>query len=112
MAEFLSNITTDVCSNTKITCPYCSSINENDSNFCYSCGGKLPHNDVEHVNSQENTARVEKINNVDDNHTLIKKHIEIHVPTIEVDEESIFAKDLPEWNIEPPQLPVRRVRGK
>ncbi|WP_029545864.1 zinc ribbon domain-containing protein [Selenomonas sp. AB3002] len=113
MAESLNDNETDMLKESnKIICPNCSSENESDWAFCYSCGTKLPNGNEEQSGTQINMAGMTVPQVAVNKYKPLKRHIEIHVPTIEVEEESVFAKDLPSWSIEPPQLPVRRVRDK
>lgn len=113
MTESLTDTTADILkAGNKIICPNCSSENESDSNFCYSCGTKLPRETSVQMGTQNNTMGVGVSQEPANKYKPLKKHIEINVPKTEEEEESIFAKELPSWNIEPPQLPVRRVRGK
>lgn len=84
-----------------IPCPSCNSANEPDSKFCYVCGTQLeapsPSADSSNLSlSKTNEAAFGSINS--------SLQVSAETP------KGIFAEGLPEWNLEPPQVVVRRRR--
>ena len=89
-ANFINSIT----DNTVIVCPKCGISNRNDSQVCSSCGAELTI--VQNVDTP-----VSVFQEVKD--SPIKRKTDKYVES-----SNTFAQGLPEWNIEPPQIVVRR----
>ena len=106
-AKSRANFINSIASGQNIPCPKCNTLNEADSKFCASCGTPLE-------KKTENTnvpfapvKKVEEEKKVVDNKEPVKKV----APIQEYEEsESVFAEGLPSWDIEPPQVMVRRKR--
>ncbi len=93
-AKSKANFINSVADGTTIPCPKCGSANKSDSKFCISCGIKLSVD----KNSQASSSDFVQVNE--------KK---APVNTFEyVEPNTVFAKGLPEWSVEPPQIMVRR----
>lgn len=94
-----------VAGGTKIPCPKCNLLNEPDSSFCFSCGTPLPGN-ISNVNA----ADVESFDKAEEQ-TMDAVSGEVFFPEVE-EEKSAFAQGLPSWDLEPPQVAIRRIRQK
>ena len=77
-----------------IPCPNCQKLNEPDSKFCEACGTRLVKPEEP---KPEATPAFEPVKK-----TEIKQEVVYHEP------ESVFAKGLPDWDMVPPQVMVRR----
>ena len=77
-----------------IPCPNCQKLNEPDSKFCEACGTRLVKPEE---TKPEATPAFEPVKK-----TEIKQEVVYHEP------ESVFAKGLPDWDMVPPQVMVRR----
>lgn len=92
-AKSKANFINSVAAGTNIPCPKCGTSNKADSKFCISCGEELvvPKTDKApaFTPAQETSAAPAKV----------AKYVEPN---------SAFAEGLPAWNIEPPQVMVRR----
>ena len=77
-----------------IPCPQCGAVNRNDGRFCAFCGAEL------NVSASTETA-VPAFQEVKEDGAQweSEKYME---------PKAAFAEGLPEWNIEPPQILVRR----
>lgn len=88
-ADFINS----VASGDNIPCPKCGTGNSADSKFCFSCGTKLTVSrsdaDKADVSAPANAA-------------ASQKDSECAEPN------NVFAQGLPEWNVEPPQVIIRR----
>lgn len=84
-AKTKANFINSVASGSQMECPKCGTVNEAGSNFCSTCGTVL----------EWSAPKVQP--------KTIEKYIE---------PESVFAKGLPAWSIEPPQVVVRRRRAQ
>ena len=89
-----------------IPCPNCQKLNEPDSKFCEACGTRLVKPEepkpeatpaFEPVKKEEPAPAFEPVKK-----TEIKQEVVYHEP------ESVFAKGLPDWDMVPPQVMVRR----
>lgn len=87
-AEFINTVT----STEKHTCPKCGASNANDSRFCITCGAKME-------------ALTEKKN---EEPAFEPVREATPPPAKYVEPSNAFAQGLPEWNLEPPQIMVRR----
>jgi len=105
-----------------IICPACKTVNEEDARFCISCGEKLEAQPAAAANEpvKDNPAAAPAFSPVKKPATVPrpadkkKPAFRIAEPEIEIDEEpvSVFAEGLPEWDIVPPQIMVRRKKKK
>ena len=91
-ADFINS----VAGGQKKTCPDCGALNDSDSVFCFSCGTKLEI--AENVNADtDETAQ-----------SGSELQLASAVPAEEPEEDSAFAQGLPDWDMVPPQVVVRR----
>lgn len=105
-AKSRANFINSIASGQKIPCPKCNTLNEEGSKFCESCGTSLEKK-PESDNVPFALAKEEEVKKDIDTQEPVKM-----VKTVEEyrEPESVFAKGLPAWNIEPPQVMVRRKR--
>lgn len=104
-AKSKANFINSVASGEEIVCPDCQTKNKMDSKFCIGCGKKLNEEkskvDAEvafaPISEELETKPVKEIEEMP-----VKKNFKY------VEPESVFAQGLPSWNIEPPQVMVRR----
>lgn len=89
-AKSRANFINSVASGQKIPCSKCDALNEADSKFCEACGAPL-----EAKNENKDAA--------------FAPLTEVATETY-INDKDVFADGLPEWNIEPPQVLVRRKR--
>lgn len=106
-AKSRANFINSIANGQNIPCPKCNTLNEADSKFCVACGTPLEKK-AEDINVPFVPVRkMEEEKEVIDNKEPVKKV----APIQEYKEpESVFAKGLPVWDIEPPQVMVRRRR--
>lgn len=90
-AKSKANFINSVASGANIPCPKCGTSNKPDSQFCGSCGEKFE-------KEQSNSSAIGSSKRNDNPNTDIKT----------VESKDVFAKGLPDWNIEPPMVLVRR----
>lgn len=84
-------------------CPLCQSGNNPDAVFCSVCGGGLKETKTNSGGTLPFTNVTEEIAATQEDIPYIKQSIpDYHEP------DNIFAKGLPEWSVEPPNLLVRR----
>lgn len=105
-----------------IICPVCKAMNDADAGFCTSCGEKLkketvpevpkPVRDVSAAAPAFQPARQAAAASQPTERR--RTAFRIAEPEVEVEEEpvSVFAEGLPDWDIVPPQIMVRRKRKK
>lgn len=106
-AKSKANFINSIAGGQNIPCPKCNNLNEADAKFCTSCGTKLVRKIEEDNVPVTPLKKVEKVKQFEDNKELVNQT----APVQEYKEpESIFAEGLPSWNIEPPQVMVRRKR--
>lgn len=91
-ASFINSMTND----SMISCSKCGTKNNSDSKFCLSCGAELD------VPQNESASAPAFPQHAEEPATAIPAS----APYIEP--ESVFAEGLPSWNVEPPQLIVKR----
>lgn len=92
-----------------LVCPACGVSNNSDSKFCVACGTQLEQ-------EKKNKPLIVKKEQESKNQTEILKKSEYikadiafsQVPQIVEEESNVFAEGLPEWDIIPPQVVVRR----
>lgn len=93
-AKSKANFINSVAAGKSIPCPRCGINNEADNKFCFSCGAEISvpqGSDIAPVFEQIK----EPVSSMEDN--------------VKFDEPcAVFAQGLPEWNVEPPQMVVRR----
>lgn len=93
-AKSKANFINTVASGAKVPCPKCGASNKSDSKFCFSCGAEI-------ISSQDATNNSPAFTPVQETAAPVKtsKYVEPN---------NVFAQGLPAWNIEPPQMMVRR----
>lgn len=92
-AKSKANFINAVASGTSVPCPKCVAANKSDSKFCISCGAEI------------------SISQEVQNNTSVFEPSKESAPTKTVkyvEPNNVFAKGLPDWSIEPPQVMVRR----
>ena len=129
-AKSKANFINSVAAGTAIPCPKCGTVNESDSRFCYSCGTELSVPQTpqvaapafEQIEEEETSAQVkekEAFAQIKEKETSVQvKEKEAFAQVMEkektvqvsryVEPKNVFAQGLPEWDIEPPQVMVRR----
>lgn len=103
-AKSRANFINSVASGQKIPCSKCNVLNEADSKFCEACGATLE------VNKEADNAAFAPLKKVADEVQGDIPKAPTRMAVTYVDDNNIFAEGLPEWNIEPPQVMVRRKR--
>ncbi len=83
-----------------IPCPSCNSANEPESRFCCVCGAQLP----APSSSADSSLSLSKTNEAAFGSINSSLQVSEQTP------KGIFAEGMPEWNLEPPQVVVRRRR--
>lgn len=98
----------------KRTCPACGANVIAQARFCAKCGFEMsPDTQSEAAEEPEVQVVVKKIHKTENNELeaagIIDKSKETAAVKVKYTEpENLFAKDLPEWSIEPPVVAVRR----
>lgn len=89
-ADFINSVATG----NSIPCPKCGTTNGGASKFCIVCGAELS-------TSQTSRTNAPAFGQVKEQEVPVKvsKYVEPN---------NVFAEGLPEWNIEPPHVMVRR----
>ncbi len=93
-AKSKANFINSVASGANVPCPKCGASNKTDSKFCISCGAEI-------------TAPQTAANNAPA-FASVKETIAPAKASRYVEPNNVFAQGLPAWNIEPPQVMVRR----
>lgn len=129
------NFINSVASGQKIPCPSCTTLNKPDALFCITCGIKLPVNGVGQIKGETMDLKEsrqqggqgivhEKVNAGKDENsgrqnpqpvTEDKKQAfrtVVSIASVEEGQISVFAQGLPAWDVVPPQIMVRRKRGR
>lgn len=103
-AKSKANFINSVANEQEVVCEGCGAKNKADSKFCIACGKEFTIVG-ESSNSTPAFAPVEEVST--DVATEAKP---VHTAKIEkyVEPQNVFAQGLPSWNIEPPQVMVRR----
>lgn len=93
-ADFINS----VAGRQKILCPNCNALNDSDSMFCFSCGTKLEIAEKANLNTNEAVQNGPAF------------QMAVSVPVEEQEDDNAFAQGLPDWDMVPPQVVVRRKR--
>ena len=101
-AKARANFINSVAGGQKIPCPKCNYLNESDSRFCAVCGTSLEKKEAE--------IPFAPIQKEEPKKEPVKEPVKMVVPQVVEEEKSVFAEGLPSWDIEPPQIMVRRKR--
>lgn len=88
------NFINSVAFGASVTCPKCKARNTSDSEFCIYCGTKIT---APQTTANSNTAFAPVKGKADSEKT--SKYVEPN---------NVFAQGLPEWDLTPPQVIVRR----
>lgn len=105
-----------------VICPNCGAKNKSDNRFCLSCGERLiakAEKSDKNDSAEPQTTLEEMVNTVKEESAFKqandmpfeKKEADSAPVKAEIQEAepmAAFAKGLPDWNIEPPQVVVRR----
>lgn len=83
-------------------CPKCNQLNSASAKFCRFCGQKLEEN----AQAAPEPVKVPEPVQTPSSAPVFEPVEERNEPV------SVFAEGLPDWNIEPPQIMVRRKRAK
>lgn len=118
-ASFINSVTPEA----GIKCPKCGADNKPENKFCLSCGSEMatiakaafeststaPANvktetkaAFESVGANNSTKEIKDVKEVKENPTVAKDYTKYIEPN------DTFARGLPEWSLEPPQMPIRR----
>lgn len=93
-AKSKANFINSVASGANVPCPKCGASNKGDSKFCFSCGAEI-------ISSQAAVNNSPAFAPAKETATPIKT-------SRYVEPDNVFAQGLPAWDIEPPQVMVRR----
>ena len=125
-AKSKANFINSVAGAQKIPCPNCNTLNDADSMFCAICGTRIGTEQEEQITSNAAPfsapafapANTQKSKPVSEDRTNEKKPqtdaakpaFQIATPESEdvPEEVSVFAEGLPDWDMVPPQVVVRR----
>lgn len=106
-AKSRANFINSVASGQNMPCPKCNTLNEANSKFCASCGTPLEKKAESSIVPFASVKKTEEVKKAADT----KEPVKVAKPVEGYEEpEGIFADGLPAWNIEPPQVMVRRKR--
>lgn len=94
-ADFINS----VAGGQKIPCPNCNALNEPDFMFCYSCGAKFE--------SRENV-NADSVSQPQQAPVRPAFQTAAPAPAEEPEKVSVFAQGIPDWDMLPPQVVVRR----
>lgn len=103
-AKSRANFINSVASGQKIPCSKCNVLNEADSKFCEACGAPLE------ARKESNDVAFAPLTQAATETQEDATKAPAKVAETYVDDKNVFAEGLPEWNIEPPQVMVRRKR--
>ena len=120
-AKSKANFINSVAAGESIPCPKCGNSNTADSKFCVFCGEKFVSSDKEGVSAPA-FGSVNETEPAKESAPAFGAVAETEAPANEaipvqaqpakveryVEPSNVFAQGLPEWNIEPPQVMVRR----
>ena len=118
-----ANFINSVASGEQIPCLKCNALNRAAAKFCGFCGSSLQENVVVETkdepfapikkDSKEAPAKAAEESKEIGKPDKIEVTRKIEKPVGEIEEsESVFAKGLPAWDIEPPQVVVRRKKSR
>ncbi len=107
-AKTKANFINSVAEGGKTVCKGCGTTNTADSKFCTTCGTAL--------SSAEESDTAPAFASIDEAADVKEEAVEAAAPekavtkkeSPYVEPKSVFAQGLPEWNLEPPQVAVRR----
>lgn len=103
-AKLKANFINSVAAGQEVECPECQTRNKAESKFCIGCGKSL----LEIKNKVSDEAAFKTIES-DSSSAEAKEKSEPKVETVRyIAPEAVFAKGLPSWSIEPPEVMVRR----
>lgn len=99
----------------ELICPKCGTVNESGYKFCVSCGTPLEQGDAPKEEPDAPFAPIKEVApKKEEEPSEPKQAAPVAAVFFQVEEEeeevSIFAEGLPAWDIEPPQMLVRRKR--
>lgn len=103
-AKSKANFINSVANEQEVVCVGCGAKNKADSRFCIACGKEIT---IVGESSNSTPAFAPVAEGSPDAATGEKP---VHTPKVEkyVEPKNVFARGLPSWNIEPPQVMVRR----
>lgn len=104
-AKSKANFINSVASGQEVACPDCQTKNKAGSKFCIGCGKKLIEENT-NVDNKPAFAQVETP--VANEPVKMMEEMPVKKNFKYVEPESVFAQGLPSWNIEPPQVVIRR----
>ncbi len=113
-AKSKANFINSVAAGQEIECPNCKTKNKANGKFCIGCGEKLEAIPAAPVENKTPFATIDD----DKKETVVVEEKTVEAPVekivektvVYVEPESVFAQGLPAWNVEPPQVVVRRKR--
>lgn len=98
-----ANFINSVAAGRTVPCPQCGTANESTSKFCYACGFKLPVTAL-NVKTEEPVFKSVEEKPQQEQKIIIDTEVDEPVP--------VYAEGLPDWDIVPPQVVVRRHKTK
>ncbi len=113
-AKTRANFINSVASGSVIPCPNCGAANKSDSKFCIQCGSKLSAPAPAQTDSPKPAAAPAFAPVVEASapqNAVPTASVDTPAQSVQVryvEEKSVFAEGLPEWDIVPPQVVVRR----
>lgn len=117
-AKAKANFINSVAGKQKIPCPNCNSLNDEDAIFCNICGTKIGNEQDEAVAPAFAPARTREMHFTTETQggeqkfqtDVAKPAFQMVMPEQEEVTEriSVFAEGLPNWDVLPPQVAVRR----
>lgn len=109
-ANFINSVTV----NQSVPCPKCDTLNEPNSKFCASCGESL----IKELKTENSAAETIPFTSIKQTSEKKKTEPQVEQKKIEkpvdpyIEPASVFAEGLPDWDIKPPQVMVRRKRSR
>lgn len=102
-ARSKANFINAVAGGQSVPCPRCNAMNKATAKFCVACGAPLARKEEDSAVPFAPAKRAEPAPPETAEKT-VRPAVEYQEP------ESVFAEGLPDWDIEPPQVVVRRKR--